>query len=132
MTDGTVEKADWHSGYGYSIVVHAPEGGDFFYAHLDSFDREYVTGEEVRAGDILGYMGNIGFGLAKTKGRIPVHLHVGNIHIRSGRGKHQCEPILDFEDFCEKNQKVYILTLIFYQKYVYQWFVPEEITACKE
>lgn len=105
MTDGTVKRAGWHSGYGYSIVVHTPEGGDFFYAHLDSFDREYVTGEEVRAGDILGFMGNTGFGPVKTKGRMPVYLHVG-IYISGPDGENiSVNPYWILKIFAKKTRK---------------------------
>lgn len=40
----------------------------------------WVTGNEgdqVRAGDLLGYMGDSGYGPEGTTGQFPVHLHVG-------------------------------------------------------
>ena len=35
------------------------------------------TGDMVKAGDILGYLGNTGYGKEGTKGKFDVHLHFG-------------------------------------------------------
>ena len=40
----------------------------------------------VQAGDILGYMGNTGYGPKGTKGRFPVHLHMG-IYIKTPKAQ---------------------------------------------
>lgn len=77
MTDGVVEKIGWLPLGGYRIGIRAPHGGYFYYAHLSSYEKSFVPGEAVQAGDILGYMGNTGYGEEGTKGRFPVHLHLG-------------------------------------------------------
>lgn len=77
MTDGTVEKKGWLPLGGYRIGIRAPHGGYFYYAHLSSYEKDFYPGETVRAGDILGYMGNTGYGEEGTRGRFPVHLHLG-------------------------------------------------------
>jgi murein DD-endopeptidase MepM/ murein hydrolase activator NlpD len=77
MTDGTVEKIGWLPLGGYRIGIRAPSGGYFYYAHLDSYARDFAPGDEIRAGDLLGYMGNTGYGDPGTRGKFPVHLHVG-------------------------------------------------------
>ncbi|MDO4337575.1 MAG: M23 family metallopeptidase [Eubacteriales bacterium] len=82
MTDGTVEKVGWLPLGGYRIGIRAPHGGYFYYAHLSSYDRDFSRGEQVEAGDILGYMGNTGYGPEGTMGQFPVHLHLG-IYIRT-------------------------------------------------
>ena len=43
-----------------------------------------VVGQTVKAGDLLGFMGDTGYGTREgTKGKFPVHLHLG-IYIDSG------------------------------------------------
>lgn len=34
-------------------------------------------GEEIEAGDLIGYMGDSGYGDEGTTGKFPVHLHLG-------------------------------------------------------
>ena len=82
MTDGTVEKVGWLPLGGYRIGIRAPSGGYFYYAHLSEYDRDFQEGETVQAGDILGFMGDTGYGQEGTRGRFPVHLHLG-IYIRT-------------------------------------------------
>lgn len=76
MTDGTVESKGWLPKGGYRVGVRAPSGGYFYYAHLDSY-ADIKEGDKVRAGDILGFMGDSGYGEEGTRGKFPVHLHVG-------------------------------------------------------
>ena len=82
VTDGTVEQVGWLTKGGYRIGIRSPHGGYFYYAHLDTYEKDFQTGEEVSAGDILGYMGNTGYGTEGTRGMFPVHLHLG-IYIRT-------------------------------------------------
>ncbi|MGI6069992.1 MAG: M23 family metallopeptidase [Blautia sp.] len=77
MTDGVVEQVGWLPLGGYRIGIRSPGGGYFYYAHLSSYDREFQKGEAVQAGEILGFMGNTGYGPKGTKGKFPVHLHLG-------------------------------------------------------
>ena len=76
MTDGVVRSKGWLEKGGYRIGVEAPSGAYFYYAHLDSYARIEI-GDEVKAGDLLGFMGNTGYGEEGTTGKFPVHLHVG-------------------------------------------------------
>lgn len=77
MTDGVVEKTGWLPLGGYRIGIRTDTGGYFYYAHLASYEKNFYPGEIVKAGDILGYMGNTGYGPVGTKGKFPVHLHLG-------------------------------------------------------
>lgn len=76
MTDGTVTQKGWLEKGGYRIGVQTKSGAYFYYAHLDSYG-EAKLGDSVRAGDILGYMGDSGYGEEGTTGQFPVHLHIG-------------------------------------------------------
>ena len=76
MTDGIVRSKGWLEKGGYRIGVEAPSGAYFYYAHLDSYAKVEI-GDEVQAGDLLGFMGDTGYGPEGTTGKFPVHLHVG-------------------------------------------------------
>ena len=77
MTDGVVQNKGWLELGGYRVGIRAPHGAYFYYAHLDSYADIYV-GDEIKAGDLLGFMGDTGYGTEEgTKGKFPVHLHLG-------------------------------------------------------
>lgn len=86
MTDGAVEKIGWLPLGGYRIGIRSPGGGYFYYAHFSEYERDFSEGQEVAAGEILGYMGNTGYGPEGTAGEFPVHLHLG-IYIKIPEGK---------------------------------------------
>ncbi len=76
MTDGVVSKKGWLDKGGYRIGILAPSGAYFYYAHLESYANLNV-GDEIKAGDILGFMGDSGYGPEGTTGKFAVHLHLG-------------------------------------------------------
>ena len=77
MTDGTVESKGWLELGGYRLGIRAPHGAYFYYAHLDSY-ADIEEGDTINAGDLLGFMGDTGYGTEEgTRGKFPVHLHVG-------------------------------------------------------
>ena len=56
--DGTVLKAGMGTGYGREVIVDHGHGIETLYAHLSGF--AVVAGQDVRRGDILGYVGSSG------------------------------------------------------------------------
>ena len=82
MTDGVVTEKGWLEKGGWRIGITAPTGAYFYYAHLDSY-AELEKGDPVKAGDLLGYMGDSGYGEEGTTGEFPVHLHLG-IYLKEG------------------------------------------------
>lgn len=77
MTDGVILHKGWLEKGGYRIGITAPGGGYFYYAHLDSY-VDVEEGDTVKAGDLLGFMGDTGYSeIEGTTGNFPVHLHVG-------------------------------------------------------
>lgn len=87
MTDGVVEKVGWLKLGGYRIGIRSPNGGYFYYAHLYDYAREFQQGEEVKAGELLGFMGDSGYGEKEgTVGQFAVHLHVG-IYVNGEQGE---------------------------------------------
>lgn len=86
MTDGVVEKIGWLEQGGWRIGIRSPEGIYYYYAHLDSYEKAFKKGEQVVAGQILGRMGDSGYGREPdTKGKFDVHLHVG-IYVKDLNG----------------------------------------------
>ncbi|MDR1700103.1 MAG: M23 family metallopeptidase [Lachnoclostridium sp.] len=77
MTDGVVEKIGWLDMGGYRIGIRAPGGAFFYYAHLDEYADGLEIGSKVEAGQMLGRMGNTGYGKEGTTGKFDTHLHVG-------------------------------------------------------
>ena len=82
MTDGVVTEKGWLEKGGWRIGITAPTGAYFYYAHLDSY-AELEKGDPVKAGDLLGYMGDSGYGEEGTTGEFPVHLHLV-IYLKEG------------------------------------------------
>lgn len=77
MTDGVVEKIGWLDKGGYRIGIRSPHGGYFYYAHLSDYGGGFQEGDTVHAGEVVGYMGDTGYGPEGTRGRFDVHLHLG-------------------------------------------------------
>lgn len=77
MTDGVVEQIGWLPKGGYRIGIRGPSGAYFYYAHLDSYSRNYQPGDRVSAGEVLGTMGDTGYGEEGSRGKFDVHLHLG-------------------------------------------------------
>ena len=77
MTDGTVEKIGWLKLGGYRIGIRSPSGGYYYYAHLYDYAKDFKEGDEVKAGELLGFKGDSGYGEEGTIGQFAVHLHVG-------------------------------------------------------
>lgn len=77
ITDGIVEKKGWLEQGGYRIGIRAAAGAYFYYAHLESYAADITIGDEIKAGQLLGYMGDSGYGPEGTTGKFDVHLHLG-------------------------------------------------------
>jgi murein DD-endopeptidase MepM/ murein hydrolase activator NlpD len=82
ITDGVVEKMGWLEQGGYRIGIRSEAGGYFYYAHLASYAPELNIGDSVIAGQLLGFMGDSGYGSEGTIGQFDVHLHLG-IYVNS-------------------------------------------------
>ncbi|MCR1838790.1 M23 family metallopeptidase [Murimonas intestini] len=78
MTEGVVEKVGWLEKGGWRLGIRSPHGGYFYYAHLSSYAKDFSPGDSVKAGELLGFMGDSGYGKEEgTTGMFDVHLHLG-------------------------------------------------------
>ena len=87
VSDGTVEQMGWLELGGYRVGIRSPGGLYFYYAHLDSYAAGLQKGDTVKAGTLLGYMGDTGYGQEGTRGKFPVHLHFGVYYDKNGEEK---------------------------------------------
>lgn len=83
ISDGVVEKVGWLEKGGWRLGIRTESGVYLYYAHLYSYSKTMQEGDTVKAGEIIGYMGDSGYGaLENTVGNFPVHLHLG-IYIKT-------------------------------------------------
>ncbi len=83
ISDGVVERIGWLEKGGWRIGIRSLHDVYFYYAHLDSYAEDFKEGDVIKAGQLLGYMGDTGYGVKEgTRGKFDVHLHLG-IYIRT-------------------------------------------------
>jgi murein DD-endopeptidase MepM/ murein hydrolase activator NlpD len=70
VSDGTVFSVGWNDIGGYRLWLRDHAGNEFYYAHLSAYTTLAVNGREVKAGTVLGFVGNTG----DAEGT-PFHLH---------------------------------------------------------
>jgi len=70
VADGTVFSVGWNDIGGWRVWLRDRVGNEFYYAHLSAYSPLAVNGRQVRAGDVLGFMGKTGDAEFS-----PVHLH---------------------------------------------------------
>jgi murein DD-endopeptidase MepM/ murein hydrolase activator NlpD len=76
-TGGTVEAVGWTFYSGTRVGVRGTDGKYYFYAHLSVVAPGIVVGAPVQAGDVLGLVGNTGYGPPGHEDEFPPHLHFG-------------------------------------------------------
>ena len=78
VCDGVIENVGWLELGGYRIGIRSSQGVYYYYAHLYRYEIGIEEGMEVKAGQIIGYMGDSGYSKVEgTVGNFPVHLHFG-------------------------------------------------------
>ncbi len=78
ISDGIVEKIGWLELGGYRLGIRCKSGGYFYYAHLYDYAEGINEGSQVKAGQLIGYMGDSGYSKVEgTVGNFDVHLHLG-------------------------------------------------------
>jgi murein DD-endopeptidase MepM/ murein hydrolase activator NlpD len=70
VADGTVFSVGWNDIGGYRLWLRDQAGNEFYYAHLSAYSPFAINGEQVKAGTVLGFMGNTG-----DASTTPYHLH---------------------------------------------------------
>jgi murein DD-endopeptidase MepM/ murein hydrolase activator NlpD len=70
VADGTIFSVGWNKIGGNRLWLLDEQGNQFYYAHLSAFSTAATNGARVKAGQVVGFMGNTG----DAEGT-PVHLH---------------------------------------------------------
>jgi murein DD-endopeptidase MepM/ murein hydrolase activator NlpD len=70
VATGTVFSVGWNDIGGWRLWLRDRQGNQFYYAHLSAYSLNAVNGAHVRAGAVLGFVGNTG----DAQGT-PYHLH---------------------------------------------------------
>jgi murein DD-endopeptidase MepM/ murein hydrolase activator NlpD len=70
VADGTVFSVGWNDIGGWRLWLRDTAGDEFYYAHLSAYTALAVNGRNVKAGDVLGFVGNTG-----DAATTPFHLH---------------------------------------------------------
>lgn len=76
ISEGVVTNLGWLEKGGWRVGITSPGGVYFYYAHLESY-ADIEEGDTVMAGQLLGFMGDSGYGEEGTVGQFDVHLHLG-------------------------------------------------------
>jgi len=78
VASGTLNRVGWERLGGWRLWVRDRNGDEFYYAHLSGYTPLALRSKSVRAGEVLGFVGNSGDAYPST----PPHLHF-EIHPRS-------------------------------------------------
>jgi len=70
VADGSLFSVGWNEIGGWRLWLRDRAGNEFYYAHLSAYSPLAADGAQVKAGDVLGFMGKTGDARFS-----PVHLH---------------------------------------------------------
>jgi murein DD-endopeptidase MepM/ murein hydrolase activator NlpD len=70
VADGTLFSVGWNHASGIRLWLRDRQGNEFLYAHLSAFSTLTANGVHVRAGQVIGFMGDTG-----NSGGLATHLH---------------------------------------------------------
>ncbi len=77
VASGTINRVGWNAIGGWRIWVRDSSGDEFYYAHLSGYSTEILHSNRVRAGEVIGFVGNTGDAFTTSP-----HLHF-EVHPRS-------------------------------------------------
>ena len=60
VANGTINRVGWHKVGGWRLWVRDAAADEFYYAHLSGYSPRVFHTKHVRAGDVLGFVGNTG------------------------------------------------------------------------
>ncbi|RFU61126.1 LysM peptidoglycan-binding domain-containing protein [Peribacillus glennii] len=76
-TDGVIVSYGWNQLGGWRLSIRTNEGYNLYYAHLSKYAAGMKKGAVVKQGQVIGFVGNTGYGPAGTSGKFVSHLHFG-------------------------------------------------------
>lgn len=107
VSDGVVENIGWLELGGYRIGIRSDNDVYYYYAHLYSYAGGIKEGDLVKAGDIIGFVGDTGYSKVEgTVGNFDVHLHFG-IYVRDENGNDKAINPYPLLKKLEKRKRIY-------------------------
>lgn len=86
VSDGKVVQIGWNQYGGWRLAILDETGKyQYYYAHLSAYTPSVRLGTKVKAGQMIGFVGNTGYGPAGTQGKFISHLHFGMYQSAGGR-----------------------------------------------
>ncbi len=77
VLDGKVVNFGWNEYGGWRITIQVDSSTAFYYAHMSKYAPGMKLGAQVKKGQLIGYVGNTGYGPVGTEGKFLPHLHFG-------------------------------------------------------
>ncbi|WP_146130540.1 M23 family metallopeptidase [Planifilum fimeticola] len=83
VADGVIVRKGWNRLGGWAVTVMDRNHPQIFYyyAHMSRYGEGIKAGQRVERGQVIGYVGDSGYGPKGTTGKFPPHLHFG-IYVR--------------------------------------------------
>lgn len=76
VAPGIIEKIGWNELGGWRIGIRDNKNRYWYYAHMKEYAENMRQGKRVYSGEVIGYVGNTGYGPEGTKGKFDYHLHI--------------------------------------------------------
>jgi len=76
VCDGVVEKKGWLNLGGWRLGIRGEDNVYYYYAHMSEY-ADLEVGDTVKKGQVIGYVGDTGYGPEGTTGQFVAHLHFG-------------------------------------------------------
>ncbi|UKK99014.1 stalk domain-containing protein [Brevibacillus brevis] len=86
VSDGTINKVGWNTYGGWRVNI-TDENGQYrmYYAHLQAYVPGLYAGKTIKAGQLIGFVGDTGYGGTGTVGMFEPHLHFGLYRNSTGK-----------------------------------------------
>ncbi|WP_307892409.1 M23 family metallopeptidase [Bacillus swezeyi] len=88
---GIIEMKGWNRFGGWRIGIRDINNTYHYFAHLNGFSKGLKAGQIVEPGQVIGSVGNTGYGPPGTSGKFPPHLHYG-MYKDNGRTEWSFDP----------------------------------------
>jgi LysM repeat protein len=77
-TDGKIVNVGWNEFGGWRLTIKASGTTTaIFYAHMEKYAGKFANGDTITKGQLIGYVGDSGYGPEGTTGKFVSHLHIG-------------------------------------------------------
>ncbi|MED1784737.1 stalk domain-containing protein [Brevibacillus fortis] len=86
VSDGTINKVGWNTYGGWRVNITDKNGQyRMYYAHLQAYAPGLHVGKTIKAGQLIGFVGDTGYGGTGTVGMFEPHLHFGLYRNSTGK-----------------------------------------------